>query len=238
MSPVTREQQLAALEERLGYRFRDRDLLDQALTHASFANEEGLAAGRHYDRLEFLGDAVVGLLLAERAFRAAPGAPSGELSRTRAALARRPALAAAGERLGLGAAARLSAGERDHGGPSRRRLLADLLEAVVGAVYLDGGLEAARAFAGRVLIEEAVRPGPQGDFKSALQEVVQAAGKPAPLYRVVETGGPPHDPTFLVEVELDGAVAGQGIGGSKREAEQEAARVALGSLPERPGGSS
>jgi ribonuclease-3 len=224
------ELELAGLETRLHYRFRDPALLGVALTHASFANEQALGGEAHYDRLEFLGDAVIGLLIAEHEYRAEPAAPSGEMSRRRARLARRTSLAAAGERLGLGAAARLSGGERDHGGPFRRRLLADLYESVIGAVYLDGGLHAAREVLSRTLVQGERPADPLEDFKSALQERVQATGTPAPVYRVVESGGPPHAPTFLVEVEFDGRVAGRGTGGSKREAEQAAARVALASL--------
>lgn len=216
----------AAIEARLEYRFRDPRLLEEALTHASFSHEESLPPSMHYDRLEFLGDAVVGLLLAEHGYRADPESQSGELSEWRARLARRASLAGAGERLGLGASARLSAGERTQAGRLRLRLLADLFESVVGAIYLDGGLDEARRFVERVLIagisKSAVR-----DFKSLLQERVQEGGGASPAYRVLEIGGPPHAPTFLVQVEVSGRALGQGVGGSKQEAEQEAARDAL-----------
>jgi ribonuclease-3 len=220
----------AELEARLGHRFKDAALLEQALTHTSFAHEEAEEGVRDYDRLEFLGDAVIGLLLAEHAFRSAPSAASGELSVYRSGLARLSTLAAAGERLGLGAEVRLSVGERQQGGPFRRHLLADLYEAVVGAIYLDQGLSAARRFVDATLI--AIRSHPprdEHDCKSRLQEILQGAGRPAPVYRIAETSGPPHDPTFLVEVVLEGRIAGRGIGGTKREAEQAAARDALAS---------
>lgn len=219
------------IEQRIQYRFRDTRVLDQALTHASFSHEATLDATSHYDRLEFLGDAVIGLLLATHAFQASAEASSGELSLQRSRLARRASLAAAAERLELGLHARLSAGERHHGGPFRRRLLADLYEALVGAIFLDGGLESARAFVLESLISKIGTSSPLAvDFKSALQELVQAQGKPGPSYKVVETGGPPHAPTFLVQVEIEGHTLGEGIGGSKREAEQAAARVAMRAL--------
>ena len=224
----------AQLESDLGYRFRDPGLLDQALTHASYSNETSAGSLADYDRLEFLGDAVIGLLLAENEFRSNPEASSGVLSEGRARLARRASLAAAGERLGLGQRVRLSAGERDHGGTSRRRLLADVFEAVTGAVYLDGGIDPAREFLRRTLIDAASAPGGRTvrDSKSALQELAQAQGRPAPAYVVLAQEGPPHAPSFLVQVEIAGSVCGQGVGGSKREAEQEAARVALIGLGE------
>ena len=224
------------LERRLGHSFRDPSLLDQALTHTSFAHEQDPAGIEDYDRLEFLGDAVLGLLLAEQAFRSFPRAASGEMSHHRSRLARLSTLASAGERLGLGAEVRLSAGERQQGGPRRGRLLADLYEAVVGAIYIDGGLAAARRFVDETLIgARGPAPRDEHDCKSRLQEILQGQGRNAPSYKVVETSGPPHDPTFVVEVSLEGRVAGRGIGGTKREAEQAAARDALSSpqgLPE------
>jgi len=219
----------AELEARLGHRFHDVTLLEQALTHTSFAHEEA-GGDTDYDRLEFLGDAVIGLLLAEHAFRSAPHAASGEMSLHRSRLARLSTLAAAGERLGLGAVVRLSVGERQQGGPFRSRLLADLYEAVVGAIYLDEGLIAARRFVEETLIALRTPPARDAhDCKSRLQEILQGAGRPAPVYRIAESSGPAHDPTFFVEVEVEGRVAGKGIGGTKREAEQAAARDALAS---------
>jgi len=222
------DEERAEVESRLGYRFHDAGLLEQALTHVSFSNEEGGERIPHYDRLEFLGDAVVGLVLAEREFRAAPDAGSGELSLRRARRARLSSLADAGERLGLGGLVRLSSGERTQGGSRRRRLLADLFEAVAGAIYLEGGLAAARAFIERTVAEAAPEIEPSaGDPKSRLQELLQGQGKPTPVYRVVETSGPPHEPVFLVEVDTGVGAPVQGVGGSKREAEQAAAHAAL-----------
>jgi ribonuclease-3 len=229
------DEESAKVEARLGYRFRDRTLLEQALTHVSFSNEAGGGAIPHYDRLEFLGDAVVSLVLAEREFQASPAAGSGELSLRRARGARLSSLADAGERLGLGGLVRLSSGERTQGGSLRRRLLADLYEAVVGAIYLEGGLPAARAFIERTVADAAGGDEDAAeDHKSRLQELLQGQGEPTPVYRVVETSGPPHDPIFLVEVDAGATVAAQGVGGSKREAEQAAARAALAAIERIP----
>jgi len=227
--PILSSGDRADIEARLGYRFHDPALLEQALTHASYSNESGGGSIPDYDRLEFLGDAVIGLLLAEHEFRANPQGASGVLSQGRARFARRASLASAGERLDLGRRVLLSMGEREHGGPSRRRLLADVFEAITGAVYLDGGIDAARTFVLRALIDAAQEPPGRAvrDYKSALQELAQSQGQPAPAYVVLAQEGPPHAPSFLVQVEIAGSVQGEGVGGSKREAEQEAARVAL-----------
>ena len=235
-APLSDEER-AEVEARLGYRFRDAALLEQALTHVSFSNEEVGAHAPHYDRLEFLGDAVVGLVLAEREFQAAPDAGSGELSLRRARHARLSSLADAGERLGLGGLVRLSSGERTQGGSLRRRLLADLFEAVAGAIYLEGGLSAARAFIERNVAKTAPGTEPSAaDHKSRLQELLQGQGSPAPVYRVVEASGPPHEPIFLVEVDVGIGASVQGVGGSKREAEQAAAHAALRLLERMEGG--
>ena len=254
MSAIFAEEERLRIEARIGRRFLDPALLEQALTHASFANEA--ASGRrpkgaatapdgksgvdargeappHYDRLEFLGDAILGMLLAEHAFEGARSAPSGPLTLVRARLAKRNSLAAAAERLGLGPHVRLSEGEQRQGGSHRRKLLADVFEAVLGAIYLDGGLEEARAFVRNALIvplgrREEGLPG-EPDPKTALQELLQGMGRPAPVYRLVEMTGPPHDPTFLVQVEIEGIPAGEGLGGSRREAERAAAGRALDS---------
>jgi ribonuclease-3 len=243
-----------AIERLLGHRFADRRLLGQAFTHSSFVYEQAQGSvpsgsasadvppgpketgerspgGTNYERLEFLGDAVLGLLLAEHAYASAPDALVGSLTTERARLARRASLAAAAERLSLGQHVRLSGGEARQGGARRRRLLADLFEAVLGAIYLDGGAMAARRFVEAALIGpdrcSGGAFGGEADAKSLLQERLQARGQGAPVYSVIEVSGPPHDPAFLVEVLIEGRPAGRGTGGSRREAEQQAARVAL-----------
>jgi ribonuclease-3 len=251
---ILSEEERSRIEARIGRRFLDHALLEQALTHASYANEiaavrrargaatePGVDSGAglreqtppDYDRLEFLGDAILGMLLAEHAFERTRSAPSGRLTLVRARLAKRNSLAAATELLGLGPHVRLSEGELRQGGSHRRKLLADVFEAVLGAVYLDGGLDAAREFVRSALIvplggdEKALLGTP--DPKTALQELLQGMGRPAPAYRLLEKSGPPHDPTFLVQVEIDGTAAGEGLGCSRREAERAAARRALDS---------
>ena len=258
-STVLGEAQREALESVLGHRFQDPTLLARAVTHASYVNQEsgssrvsdtetGLSiqpsgethralptippeAPADYDRLEFLGDAVIAMVLAEEAYRTAPQASSGELTVHRARLARRGSLAAAAERLCLGHHARLSASEARQGGAQRTKLLADLFEAVVGALYLDGGLDVARVFLEQNLVVhpegEAALLMETDDPKSRLQELLQGAGKPAPTYAVIEVTGPPHAPTFLVEVVVEGSPVARATGTSRREAEQAAARQAL-----------
>jgi ribonuclease-3 len=218
------------LEKRLGYRFRRPELLDQALTHRSWAHERETDAG-HYERLEFLGDAVLGLIAAEELFRGHPELPEGELSKRKGFLVSREVLARRGEELGLGDLLRLGVGEERSGGREKASLLADAVEAVLGAVYLDGGLDAARKAVAGLFAEGLVRPGAgPSDAKTRLQESVQARGWPLPEYQLVEQTGPDHAKRFTVEVELRGAPAGRGHGRSKKAAEQEAAAVALAAL--------
>lgn len=218
------------LEKRLGYRFRRPELLDQALTHRSWAHEREDDV-EHYERLEFLGDAVLGLIAAEELFRGHPELPEGELSKRKAFLVSREVLARRGEELGLGELLRLGVGEERSGGREKASLLADAVEAVLGAVYLDGGLDAARQAIAGLFADGLARPGAgPSDAKTLLQEAVQARGWPLPEYQLVEQTGPDHAKRFTVEVELRGEPAGRGHGRSKKSAEQEAAAVALAAL--------
>lgn len=231
MPPVSHP--LAELERRLGYRFHDRALLEAALTHRSHAQESG--GEIQYERLEFLGDAVLGLAAAERLYRALPAEAEGELSRLKAWVVSAESLARYAEALGLGELLRLGVGEERTGGRRKRSLLADALEAVFGAVYLDGGATAARALLAPYLEEAlAADPGRAGDAKTRLQEAAQARGWELPAYRIAGESGPDHAKRFVVEVLVRGEVAGRGEGGSKKEAQQAAAAAALASrgLPE------
>jgi ribonuclease-3 len=213
-------------EERLGYRFRDPANLDAALTHRSHRIERG--EGRDYQRLEFLGDAVLGLVAAEWLYARDPSHDEGDLSLRKAFLVSAGQLAVAAQSMGLGELLRLGAGEERTGGRHKASLLADSLEAVFGAVYLDGGLEAARA-----IIEPCLEAGlsremaERSDAKTELQEWAQGSGRPLPTYAVVSTAGPDHAPVFTVEVRLEGELAGTGTGRSKKQAEQNAAAAAL-----------
>ena len=219
-----------------GHRFRDAALLAAALTHASFYNEEpGARAPEHPERLEFLGDAVVGLVIGEELYRRLPDAREGDLTERRAALVSRPALAAVGARLGLLDRARL--GRSLQGVGDTFGLSGLIYESVVGAVYLDGGLEAARAFVLRTMgdaIDDGVaapssaieRRVPQRSPKTTLQELAQTKIGTVPLYRTVEVSGPDHRRQYVVEVELDGRKA-RGTGMSMREAQEAAASLLL-----------
>jgi ribonuclease III len=224
-----------SIEASLGYRFRRRELLDLALTHPSHAHEAD--APGDYERLEFLGDALLGAVAADWLYRGRPDRPEGELSKLKSFLVARPALAAHARELGLGEALRLGVGEERSGGRQKDSLLADSLEAVFGAVFLDGGFAAVEA-AIRPLLERTAggQVGPRHfDAKTRLQERVQASGGALPRYRLVAEVGPDHDKTFQVECLLDGRAAGRGEGRSKKVAEQEAAAAALVEL-ERAGG--
>ena len=229
MSEPARAAALERLEARLGHRFGDRTLLERALTHRSAA---GPAASN--ERLEFLGDAVLGLLAAELLYRRFPRAEEGELSRRRAWLVREQTLAEVARELDLGALLRLGPGELRSGGFRRDSILADALEALLGAVYLDGGLEAARRVVERLLGERVAcqpEPGALKDPKTRLQEWLQARRRPLPTYRVVEVAGAEHARRYTVACEVEGLEAATlGEGTSRRRAEQAAAERALAEL--------
>jgi ribonuclease-3 len=221
---------LAALEERLGHRFADAALLGQALTHTSLAHES-VGELPHNEPLEFLGDAVLGFLVAELLHRRDPAGPEGAKSKARARLVSAASLARRAEALGLPALLRLGRGEEKTGGRAKAALWADAFEAVIAALYLDGGLAAARAFVEAEFARD-LNPGALADHdhKSALQERLQARGEPVPAYRVAAEEGPSHRRRFRVECVIAGAVVAVGEGTSKKAAQQAAARAALGLL--------
>ena len=212
----------------LGHRFKDATLLTRALTHRSFhaVSKERMSEG---ERLEFLGDALLGSLVAEWLFRHLPESTEGDLTRRKQEVVRRETLERAARRLGLGERLRLGAGEEASGGREKPSLLGDAFEAVLGAVYLDGGVRAARAFVVRHLRDElrACLQGAATDSKTALQEHVQPRWHRTPTYRIVRAAGPAHAPAFTSQVLMDGHVIGEGTGTTRKQAEQEAARVAL-----------
>lgn len=217
---------LDLLEERLGHRFRDQELLVEALTHRSLRNE--CAASRDSERLEFFGDAVLGLFISRMLMEHFPEAREGELSRRRAGLVGEETLAELAQGLGLGGLLRLGRGEEASGGRQRRSLLADAFEAVVGALYLDGGEAAAEALVQRLFADRLTSGQPAGeDWKSALQEQLQKLGSPPPVYRLLATRGPEHALTFVMAVEVGGRDVAAGEGTTKKEAQQQAARQAL-----------
>lgn len=227
---VLRRRRSTPFEERLGYRFRDRALLDLALTHRSWANEQGQET--HYERLEFLGDAVLGLVTAERLYREHPDQPEGQLSKRKAVLVSKPSLARLARRLEVGGELRLGVGEERSGGRAKASLLADSLEALFGAVFLDGGMEMARRVIEPLLghAEDEWEQRRHQDAKTRLQELTQARGWDLPDYALVAEVGPDHDKLFSVECWVSGERVGRGEGRSKKLAEQAAASVALEAL--------
>jgi ribonuclease-3 len=227
------------LESRLGYRFRDRDLLECSLTHRSRANEDETGAVKDNESLEFLGDSVLGFLVAERLYRAFPEFDEGQKSKVKASLVSTTALARLARRLDLGEFLVLGRGEEKTGGRRKRALLADGYEALIAAIYLDGGIDAARDFIdrefGRVLSASTEPPLSEGDHKSRLQEYLQARDRPLPEYHVVAESGPDHRKVFQVDVSVNGEVVASASGHKKKEAEQEAARLALARVHEQAG---
>ena len=214
------------LETRIGYEFTDKSLLESALTHISALS--GKSRSGSYQRLEFLGDHVLGLVVSDMLFRAFVKADEGELSRRLADLVRKEACAEVARKIDLGAAIRLGASEANAGGRQRTAILADVCEALVGAVFLDGGYAAAAALVEQLWGERLRTPArPLRDPKTVLQEWAQARGLPTPAYREVERMGPDHDPEFRVTVELPDLAPAEGLGRSKRAAEQAAAAAML-----------
>jgi ribonuclease III len=223
-----------ALQRALGYRFRDPGLLEHALTHTSRANEDVSGGVFDNESLEFLGDAVLGFAIADLLFRKFPSQDEGWKSKIKAALVSTASLARLAERLNLGDHLLLGRGEEKTGGRKKQALLADVYEALLAAIYLDGGVDHATGFIQRQfaeLIEEAREPEMVSrDFKSTLQERVQSNGGPLPEYVVVGETGPDHHKTFQVEVRVSGQPLADASGRSKKEAEQQAARLALDKL--------
>jgi len=215
------------VEDRIGYHFADKALLKRALTHISALSGPQHRAGS-YQRLEFLGDHVLGLVVSAMLFRAFPDADEGELSRRLADLVRKETCADVGRAMDLGSAMRLGGSESHGGGRRRIAILADVCEALIGAVFVDGGYAAAVALIERFWHERMLKPArPLRDPKTILQEWVQGRGMPAPSYREIRRSGPDHDPEFCVAVDISGREPTEGVGRSKRAAEQAAASAML-----------
>ena len=224
---------LAALQQTLGISFNDSSLLEQALVHSSYVNEKPGIASASNERLEFLGDAVLGFVVAEKLYQDFHHSDEGEMTRLRAALVSRDTLAHMARAISLGDYLYLGRGEEVSGGRRKLANLAGALEAVIAAVFLDQGPATTRDFIIRLLDTELQKVASQGagvDYKSQLQEVIQAREQQTPAYHVVEATGPDHDKRFTVEVRLGDTVLGRGSGTSKKVAETEAARLALEQL--------
>jgi ribonuclease-3 len=219
------------LESALGLKFRDPALLQQALVHRSLLNEQGGQPEDSYERMEYLGDAVLELTVSTELFRRFPLLHEGDLTKLRSSLVRGDSLAKVARRLNLGGFIQLGKGEETTGGRERDSILAAAFEAVVAAVYLDQGYEQASSFVAQLLGPELEQISLQGDPldnpKSGLQERVQGIGLSTPKYRLASSEGPDHNPLFTVEVLVDGEVAGTGQGGRRSDAEKSAARDAL-----------
>ena len=220
------------LQQAIDYRFRDRGLLEHAMTHTSRANEDLSGGVTDNESLEFLGDAILGFVIADMLFKDFPSFDEGQKSKIKAALVSTVTLARQAERLAIGDHLLLGRGEEKTGGRRKQALLADTYEALIAAIYLDGGIEQARAFIlgdFAPLVAEIRRDGLAGqDHKSALQEYLQSRDEPLPEYRLTGTLGPDHSKLFQVEVSVRGETLAEATGASKKEAEQEAARLALG----------
>ena len=217
---------MKTLEEKLGYVFQDSSLLEHALTHSSYANE---SRGRctSNERLEFLGDSVLGMVVADYLYRTYPDLPEGELTRTRAALVCEESLVEVAKELDLGRCLRLGKGEEHGGGRERPSIQADAVEAVLAAVYLDGGIGSARKIVQRYILSRSQQVNAPRDYKTALQELVQRQPGSEISYELVSESGPDHCRVFVMEVSVNGQVAGRGEGRSKKAAEQMAAKTAI-----------
>ena len=216
------------LEDRLGYHFKNPQYLTTALTHSSYANEA--KGGRHSnERLEFLGDSVLGVVVADYLFKNCPDMPEGDLTKNRAALVCEKSLCGFSRQLGVGDFLLLSHGEQNSGGRSRPSILADAFEAIIAAIYMDGGMEEARRFVLNFVVPalKTAKPKAFKDYKTALQEIIQQNPEEHLEYVLTGESGPDHDKHFTVEVHLNSNVIGKGGGRSKKEAEQQAAREAL-----------
>ena len=216
------------LEEAIGYHFSNITLLQNALTHSSYANERWHDGLMSNERLEFLGDSILGMVVADYLYKNFPNRPEGELTRMRADMVCETSLAAVAARVDLGRHLLLGHGEEQGGGRTRASTLADAVESVIAASYLDGGMEAAKQFIQRfILCDVPVSKLHNVDYKTALQELVQQKKNQTLTYALVGESGPDHDKQFFVEVSLNGQVVGKGTGSSKKRAEQDAARVAV-----------
>lgn len=218
------------LQEKLGYSFKDKDLIATALTHSSYANEHRCQSN---ERLEFIGDSVLGMVVAMHLYRTFPTLPEGKMTRMRAELVCEQSLWEVADKLGFGNYLRLGKGEALTGGRQRHSILADCVEAVIAALYIDGGFEVAKAFIGEHILSKLGEAEiNSGDCKTRLQELIQRQPGHSIAYAVLGESGPDHMKTFVAAVYLDGAEIGRGEGRTKKEAEQNAAARALEGLKE------
>jgi len=231
----SRQEELQNFQELIGHSFQNVKLLDEALTHKSFLHDKLKESAGHNQRLEFLGDALLGMVISEYLYHKFPHYPEGKLSKMKSMIVSRALLVRKAKEIPLGKYMLLSKGEESTGGRNRTSLLADGFESLIGSIYLDGGLSACRQFILDRLqpdLEELEKAG-EKDYKSNLQEYAQAEFGQVPVYRVISAEGPSHRRIFEITVSLKGKVYGKGKGGTKKSAEQQAARRALGKLREK-----
>ncbi|PHV71112.1 ribonuclease III [Sporanaerobium hydrogeniformans] len=231
INPENQIQVMERLQEVIGYVFKEPLTLREALTHSSYANEHRHKGLKDNERLEFLGDAILDLIISEYLFRKCKAMPEGDLSKIRASIVCEGSLAQTAKILQLGDYLQLGKGEEMTGGKTRASLLADAFEALTGAIFLDGGFEQAKAFLEKTLVKEVEKLGPledlYKDYKTLLQEHIQKESTTPLIYEVTGEDGPDHDKNFYVEVYHDTICLGKGVGKSKKEAEQDAAKRAL-----------
>ncbi len=218
---------LEVLENKIGYKFKNQAFLKQALTHSSYANEQKINKIGNYERVEFLGDAVLELVSSEFLFKEHPDIPEGELTKLRASMVCEPALAFCANDLDLKKFILLGRGEESTGGRNRDSIISDVVEAVIGAIYLDGGMEPAKEFISRFILSDLENKRLFYDSKSNLQELIQGKLKKEFHYELLEESGPEHDKVFEVELFMEGECIGKGSGKNKKAAEQQAAYKAL-----------
>lgn len=221
-----KQEELKKLEEKIGYEFKEKGLIMQALTHSSFSNEQKINKFKNYERLEFLGDAVLELLSSRFFFETYPDMSEGQMTRLRSSMVCEPALAFCARDLSLGDYILLGKGEEATGGRKRDSIISDVMEAVIGAIYLDGGIEEADKFVRKYILSDLEDKQLFYDSKTILQEKMQKEGKSL-TYELVSEQGPDHDKVFIVEAVIDGKTVGKGQGRNKKSAEQQAAYQVL-----------
>lgn len=221
-----KQEELKELEKKIGYEFSNRKLLGQAVTHSSFSNEQKINKLKNYERLEFLGDAVLELLSSQFFFETYPDMSEGEMTRLRSSMVCEPALAFCARDLDLGSYILLGKGEEATGGRKRDSIISDVMEAVIGAIYLDGGLSEADKFVRKFILSDLENKQLFYDSKTLLQEQVQKEGKNL-TYELVSESGPDHEKVFVVEAKIDGKTVGRGRGRNKKTAQQQAAYQVL-----------
>ncbi len=223
---MLKKEKIKELEEKIGYEFKKKELIWQALTHSSFSNEQKINKYKNYERLEFLGDAVLELLSSQFFFETYPDMPEGEMTKLRSSMVCELALAYCARDISLGNYLLLGKGEEITGGRTRDSIISDVMEAVIGALYLDGGLSEADAFVKKYILSDLESKQLFYDSKTILQEEVQRDGQSL-TYELVSETGPDHDKVFMVEARIDGQTVGKGQGRNKKSAQQQAAYQAL-----------